>query len=681
MFRFNAFLILYIGTYLSVFSQNIDSVLSANAELSPVKKVKLLDDLAWDHMYINYEHAYTYGFAANQIALENDLKKSAATTYNTLGVVRRRQSLFEESKIYYRKADKIWEELGITRQKLNIYQNLANVVRAQGYNDSAIYYSNLGLDLAIEMNDSAKISVALLGLGTTYKNMGWNETAIDYYTQGAVIDQILGDTVGMGIYWSNIGDVMFSLKDYNEALYYHKETLKLDEYDNNKLNQAITWKAIGMNFQRLDNYDSAAISYGTALALAKEVGDELLVGEINICRGELLQETSRVELAIDIFSDALGIAKSFDDPLLEASAYLGLGEAYLKNNMVNQAVLNLRRANDLARKIQFGQVHIESHKLLAEAFNKQGESQQAFEHLRQFLVMKDSLNNASTQARIAELENVYELSNKDHQIELQASVISAAAIKSQRDRLITIAIVLGLLITIALLIFIQKRKKYKTQIIYEAEKNRLKQEQIRAVISSQEKERKRFAMDLHDDFGQLISALKLNVQSNSQDEKSEKILDTMYSSLKNIAFDLMPHTLFEKGLEEAVEELKHQIDGDALILDVQVYGTKGKIDGDQKIAVYRIIQEIVSNIIKYAKASKINISLTDNGNGLTVLIEDDGIGFNPEEFKAGKGNGWKNIKSRLDLLNAEISFDSIEGRKSSTVIVEIPYTQSAIGVA
>jgi len=187
-------------------------------------------------------------------------------------------------------------------------------------------------------------------------------------------------------------------------------------------------------------------------------------------------------------------------------------------------------------------------------------------------------------------------------------------------------------------------------------------------------------MDLPDDFGQLISALKLNVSNlkSKEAEKSEKILDTMYSSLKNIAFDLMPHTLFEKGLEEAIEELKEQVNSSSsLKMTFQPFGVSGKINDEQKVAVYRIVQELISNILKYAGASKINISLTDVGEGFSLLIEDDGKGFNLETFKNSNGNGWKNIHSRLDLLHGEIEFDTIQGRKNSTVSIEIPYNGQA----
>ncbi|MBV6645523.1 MAG: hypothetical protein KI790_08730 [Cyclobacteriaceae bacterium] len=116
-------------------------------------------------------------------------------------------------------------------------------------------------------------------------------------------------------------------------------------------------------------------------------------------------------------------------------------------------------------------------------------------------------------------------------------------------------------------------------------------------------------------------------------------------------------------------------------MDFQSFEIKDKISDEQKVALYRIIQEVVSNIIKYAKASKINISVTDVGNGISLLVEDDGDGFDISSFKNGKGNGWKNIHSRLDLLGGEIEFDTMEGRKNTTVIIEVPYTKQNIAVA
>lgn len=304
-------------------------------------------------------------------------------------------------------------------------------------------------------------------------------------------------------------------------------------------------------------------------------------------------------------------------------------------------------------------------------------------------MINDSLNSATTLARIAELENKYELSNKNHQIELQASVIQQNELQLQRNRAIGGGIILALIAMLGGLLWMYKRKQYKTRIAHESEKGKLKEEQIKAVINSQEKERQRFAMDLHDDFGQLISALKLNVSKMNQTktgeeivEKSEEILATMYDSLKNIAFDLMPQTLFAKGLEEAIDELKSQINASgSLKLEFQSFEIKDKIDDDQKVAMYRVIQELVSNIIKYANATQINISITDLGDELSLMIEDDGDGFDIDKFQNGKGNGWKNIHSRIDLMHGTIDFDTIEGRKNSTVSIEIPYSVKEAMVA
>lgn len=674
-------LIAFLGLVCISKAQNIDSVLQTLSEQSLIDQIRKLDDLAWDNMYVNYEYAKNYALIANKMALENDYQNLAGNTFNTLGVICRRQGLFEESKHYYHKSGEIWRATENKKQIMNYNQNMANLLRAEGKNDSALFYGNVGLELALEELDSFKISALYLGIGTTYKNMGWYGTAIDYYTIGAEIDQALGDTIGMGIYWSNIGDVLYNIKDYQGALDYYEETLKIDQYDNNKLNQSITRKTIGMTYHQLGQYDSAMLSYDLGLQLASEIGDDVMVGDILASKAELLTAMNNPIEAIELYNQALTISKEYDNTLLEVAALYGMGNTHLRMRDYKMSQEYLLKANEKALAIDHGTVILGSYQTLAEVYGTLGKTNEAFSHLSKYVEINDSLNNATMLAKIAELENKYELNNKNHQIELQASIIDQNELQLQRNRAIGGSVILLLIGIIGLVIWIFKRKQYKTKIEHELERARLKEEQIKAVILSQEKERKRFAMDLHDDLGQLISAMKLNVSRFTEEtdskhitKESNELLDNMYVSLKNIAFDLMPHTLFEKGLEEAIDELRSQVNASGKIkMDFQSFEIQDRIDADQKVAIYRIIQELISNTLKYSNASKINISITDFEDQLSLMIEDDGDGFDLDSFRHGKGNGWRNIHSRLDLLNGAIDFDTLVGRKNNTVSIEIPY--------
>ncbi|MEP4668326.1 MAG: ATP-binding protein, partial [Cyclobacteriaceae bacterium] len=248
----------------------------------------------------------------------------------------------------------------------------------------------------------------------------------------------------------------------------------------------------------------------------------------------------------------------------------------------------------------------------------------------------------------------------------------------QRNQAVIAILVLLTLSIIGLGLWFYKRAQYQNRVKLEKEKARLKTEQTNAVIGSQEEERKRFAMDLHDNFGQLISALRLLTnQSEDIKSKSNQVLDQMYASLKEIAFDLMPQTLLQKGLVPALEELVTQLNRNGAVrFSLNTFDEGLGLSQESQIATYRIAQELINNNLKYAKAQNVNISITALEDSVNIMIEDDGIGFDTETLLKGAGNGWRNINSRLDLLNGEINFDSEPGSSGTTVLLNIPYSST-----
>lgn len=211
----------------------------------------------------------------------------------------------------------------------------------------------------------------------------------------------------------------------------------------------------------------------------------------------------------------------------------------------------------------------------------------------------------------------------------------------------------------------------------------VKEAYIHAALELQKNERKRFAQDLHDGFGQLISALRLNISrlnetDNIQNkfgvvEKSESILKEMHTEIRNIAFNLMPATLIQYGLKEAIREFAQRINSSGKVqIDIDIHGLEERLDELQEISLYRVIQEWINNILKYAEAQKIQIQLVKHENEISVMIEDDGMGFDQKLLKNSKGNGWRNIQSLLNHINASLDLDTSPNRKGNSLIIEMP---------
>ena len=201
--------------------------------------------------------------------------------------------------------------------------------------------------------------------------------------------------------------------------------------------------------------------------------------------------------------------------------------------------------------------------------------------------------------------------------------------------------------------------------------------EVTAVIASQEEERKRFAADLHDGLGQIISAVRLSLSKENPQQSTVDhalaLLNDMNVEIRNIAFNLMPQALMKDGLEQALQEFATRMNRTGKVhVSVQSFKVDTQLGTEQKIALYRVCQEWVNNVVKYGKGQNISIQLVQHIEELMLTIEDDGKGFDTNLLVLGQGNGWRNINSRIGLIKGTIEIDSEPGRQGTTVMISIP---------
>lgn len=189
---------------------------------------------------------------------------------------------------------------------------------------------------------------------------------------------------------------------------------------------------------------------------------------------------------------------------------------------------------------------------------------------------------------------------------------------------------------------------------------------LRIAISTQEKERRRLANDLHDSLGQELNAIKMYMNSLVVMDTSSKtfvetfetckiILDNSLDTVRNISFDLMPKALEHGGLIQALSELVKRL---SMVTEIEYNFPKLnlKLDNESQINIFRVVQEFVNNSLKHAKNSKVEIHLSRKKKSIILLIKDYGKGFDMDSKK--DGNGIFNIKTRIQALNAQHNFGS-----------------------
>ncbi len=215
--------------------------------------------------------------------------------------------------------------------------------------------------------------------------------------------------------------------------------------------------------------------------------------------------------------------------------------------------------------------------------------------------------------------------------------------------------------------------------------NELNQKQYevkRALLLGEEQERKRIAAELHDGMGSMLSTLKLNAESLELDKKnlSDKeliaykniidLIDKACIELRNISHNMIPTGMEQFGLIQSLQSIIKKINNSSRIyFNLDTYNLSDRFNQELELSLYRITLELINNVIKHSNAKYATIQLIKNDDNITLMVEDDGQGFDIDKVK--EGMGLHNIKSRIDVFNGKLTIDS-QPKRGSTFIIEIP---------
>ena len=228
---------------------------------------------------------------------------------------------------------------------------------------------------------------------------------------------------------------------------------------------------------------------------------------------------------------------------------------------------------------------------------------------------------------------------------------------------------------------------------YQEERIKVKLEQQRAIayaiLKTQEEERKRIAEALHNSLGQILYGAKLSLAMLDSEKNSSEIsnleikkivndlLEEAIVETKTISFELMPAILKDFGLETAIKDLltkKYQ--KIQLKSSIHLVGFKNRMDPDMEIAIFRIVQELINNSIKHAKAHRVDLHISKLTDYVNINLNDDGVGFNKEILNnKNKGFGLRNINNRVKVLNGSLVINT-NASKGTQINIDIPLDES-----
>ncbi len=617
-------------------------------------RVDLLNELSKSYRSDNPDTALHLANEALRLAKRIGYDKGQAAALNKLAIIYKRQGRADTALQLQIRGKEILEHSPHQKTLADIYNNIANLYKLSGNYEEALTYHFKSLAIRDSLGLKKEIAQSYNNIGITLRQSKMDKSALHYFRQSLAIKQALNDRKGMAATWNNIAISYDNIDSNRLALQYYRKSLVLYRQLNMDNGVARALKNIGTVHEEMGRFDSALYYYHTSLPLQTK----------------------------------------HDDRIGLASNYNNIGSLYYTRGKPDSAIAYFHKSLDLAIEIPESSIIEKAYFNLSEVYESLGQPTRALYYFQKFSDIKDSLLNESIARSIASLPAQYEVGKREKEIRNLKSERKEKINEIRQKTLVIslLAIVMVLIVLLGVVIVFNYHQKQKNlSLNHKQTINSMLQDQaaksLDAMINGQEKERKRIAREVHDRLGSLISTVKyhyssmeskvknLSLENKSHFDEVNQLIDETAREIRKIAHNMESGILTTFGLLAALDDLKATLAKTGRIqMNVIAHGLDNRLESSLEIQLFRIIQELVSNCLKHAKASQIIISLTTNDDILNIMVQDDGIGFEPDKPSFKPGMGLKNIQTRVEQLKGTWSIDSGRGN-GSTIILDIPITR------
>lgn len=549
---------------------------------------------------------------------------------------------------------------------------LGNLSYFQGNYDKAANYYKMGIHYCDTQVHRSVLITLYTNLGSAYNNQSLFESAYKNYEQAAYYAR---DSVSLLVpIHANLGTILAILKQYKKALFYIDRALENFPASGNLELKAVLLQNKGNCYFELKDYTQSSLYIDSAIHLSRkhDLKREIISALIESSRLDLVLE--KPGRALNKMLEAINLCNNPGIPaLLKSQTVSIIGLTYLKLNKYKEAEKYLQWGWETT--VQQPNDHLLVLEGLATLYATTQNYQKAYRFQQDFLMLKDSLHGKEVALSINEIETKYRTSEKDKELAQKRLQITEQQKRIAQKNSWIWAITSGALLTIILLLW---------RYFYVHQKNRKlesKQEiqYLKAVMEGEQKERVRIATELHDGIVSELTTLKMNlvgIPYYASDHPRDfyhglQQLNESINDVRNTAHNLMPEILLRYDLTQAIQILCANIEKTGrLRTEFQHYGDFTQLSMELRQSVYRIVQELLHNVIKHAQASKALIQLSCYDQLLTATIEDDGIGMDRASKKQNDGIGLANMEQRVKQLNGAIEWNHTPSGTGTNVYLQ-----------
>ncbi len=616
-------------------TKSIQELLNAKPDTN---KVKSLSDLCWDYRFKSADSALIFGDYALKLAIEINYPKGIAQAYNDMAII------FID-KANFRRATELLEESLKIREKLNdlsgiasIYNKLGIIDQKQGRLKEALEHQISALKIYQQLNQNKWIGYTLNNIAIIHQNLGNLDKALEYHKKALEYRIQLKDILGETTSYGNMANLYARLKDTLSAVNYYEKALDLSRNLKND-------ELISANLSNISNIYMGRKDYAKAL---------------------------------NLFTESLQIRERLGDSKGISSTLSRIGTVYSETGRYREAAKALHQSLKIAREISVVEEELSALLGLAKLKALTHQTDSSFILMRQYIALKDSVYDTRLKQQILDVQTQYETDKLEQDLNLVKKDKEVTEIKLQQRKTEIWLLIFVIISIIGAGIFLFYRHQQRQKAAINAERISEQETRMNAVFQAQEEERRRIAKELHDGIGQTISAIKMNYQSLSGKavekelapdfEKIGKMLENAGAEVRSISHQMLPKELEQFGLVPAVEGmLSLNLENAPLKYQFEHSGFTERIGNQIELAMFRILQELISNVIKHSKANLLTVQLVKLKSHVVLNVTDNGIGFDVE-CQEKNGIGLLNIASRIDAIKGHLHYESEPGKGTSVTI-------------
>jgi two-component system NarL family sensor kinase len=482
--------------------------------------------------------------------------------------------------------------------------------------------------------------------------------AAKYYIKTIELCERLQDSLGIASNYGNFAMVYARMGQYSKSLEMKKKAVSYFVRNKDTMNMMIGYQGISADFVRMGNTDSAMKYYIIISELSRQFKSEHTAFGNNINIAALYQERKQIDSARHYYDKAKELLKNINNHKKEAIFLIASTPAYAYVRDVQkekEQILDLIKEFNEDRDLKSVQ---DAYFSLYATASAKGDFKEGITYYKLWDSVKSHLADKENRDFISRLETDYETQKKELKIAGQQKEIQ------RKNGLLWImaALIIALLLAAAFVITrIQLNRKKKDAALHQKFTNQL--------LRNTEEERERIARDLHDGISQELLILKHQVNSN-HDQLTDKI-DGIIRDIRMISRDLHPVMLDKIGLKASIEHACNQIMESGLLFVTADINYSDCLDKSRELQLFRIIQEGLNNVVKYAEAQAAKVIIRESDNILITEIIDNGKGFDvAEKLDSQNSFGLLSIVERSKTLNGKAEINS--GTGGTQIKIEVP---------